>query len=129
MYTWMEYPNVEMWNKDTFETIEECVEDAKKHYFVESGDVIYIGECKPATIGGIYLDDVLERVEEDMYEQVGDAAYDWDISSTRGPYENRQSIYDKYNKKLEKLVKDYIKEIEEGSKFYTVTNVQEVMVG
>lgn len=129
MYTWMEYPNTEMWNKDTFETIEECVEDAKKHYFIGCGDVIYIGECKPATIGGIYLDDVLERVEEDMYEQVGDVAYDWDISSTKGPYENRQSIYDKYNKKLEKLVKDYIKEIEEGSKFYTVTNVQEVIVG
>ena len=30
MYTWMEYPNAEIWNKDTFETIEECVEDAKK---------------------------------------------------------------------------------------------------
>lgn len=33
MYTWMEYPNAEIWNKDTFETIEECVEDAKKKLF------------------------------------------------------------------------------------------------
>lgn len=129
MYTWMEYPNVEMWNKDTFETIEECVEDAKKHYFVESGDVIYIGECKPATIGGIYLDDVLERVEEDMYEQVGEVSVGWDITSVREPYADRKPIYDKYEKRLEKLVKDYIKEIEEGSKFYTVTNMQEVIVG
>lgn len=128
MYTWMEYPNAEIWNKDTFETIEECVEDAKKNYLIKSGEEIYIGECKDVEIGGIYLEDVLERVEEDMYDKVGEVSEGWGITSIREPYEDRQPVYDKYDKKLEKLVKDYIEEIGETPGFYKVVNEREVIV-
>lgn len=128
MYTWMEYPNASIWDKDTFETIEECVEDAKKHYFKKSGEKIYIGKCEDVKIGGVYFDDVLERVEEDMYEQVGEVSEGWDITSVREPYADRKPIYDKYEKRLEKLVKDYMEEIGETPGFYKVVNEREVIV-
>ena len=78
MYTWMDYPNAEIWNHDCFETIEECIQDAKDNYKIDS-DMIYVGECKDVSIGGIDLDDILCRVEEDMYEQVGEVSEGWDI--------------------------------------------------
>lgn len=128
MFTWMHCPNADIWDNDTFDTIEECIEDAKRSD-MHDGDSIYIGECKSAEIGGIYFEDVLEDVEEDMYDKVGEVSEDWDISSTYGSYKNRESIYEKYNDKLRQLVIDYIKEIGETPTFYNIVNIQEVMIG
>lgn len=128
MYTWMHCPDTDIWDNDTFDSIEECVEDAKL-CGMQVGDSIYIGECKKAEIGGVYFDDVLERVEEDMYDKVGEVSEDWDISSTYGSYKDREPIYEKYNDKLRQLVIDYIKEIGETPSFYSIVNIQEVMIG
>ena len=128
MYTWMDYPNAEIWNHDCFETIEECIQDAKDNYKIDS-DMIYVGECKDVSIGGIDLDDILCRVEEDMYEQVGEVSEGWDIYSTSGSYADRKPIYDKYNEKLRQLVMDYIEEIGEKPSFYKIVNVKEIKIG
>ena len=128
MYTWMSCPNAEVWDHDTFETIQECIDDAKVNYGVKTGDTIYIGECQDVSIGGIYFDDVLCRVEEDMYEQVGEISEGWDIYSTNGCYADRRPIQDKYNEKLRQLVIDYIKEIGETPTFYKVINEREIIV-
>lgn len=127
MYTWMDYSNAEIWNHDCFETVEECIQDAKENYKIS--DVIYIGECKDVSIGGIDLDDILCRVEEDVYEQVGEVSESWDIYSTNGCYADRKPIYDKYNEKLNQLVMNYIEEIGETPKFYRVVNEQRVEIG
>ena len=128
MYTWMSYPNAEVWDHGTFETIQECIDDAKTNYGVKTGDTIYIGKCQDVSIGGIYFDDVLCRVEEDMYEQVGEISEGWDIYSTNGYYADRRPIQDKYNEKLRQLVIDYIKEIGETPTFYKVINEREIIV-
>lgn len=128
MYTWMDYPNADIWNHDTFETVQECIDDAKENYLMTQGETIYIGECQDVLIGGIDLDDTLCRVEEDMYEQVGEVSEGWDIYSTNGCYADRKTIYDKYNKKFRQLVMDYIEEIGETPKFYQIINEQEVVI-
>lgn len=128
LYTWMKDPNAEIWNHDTFETVQECIEEAKEGYLIRPGESIYVGECQNVPIGGIYLDDVLCRVEEDMYDQVGEMSEGWDIYSTSGCYADRQPIYEKYEDKLKKLVMDYIEEIGETPKFYNIVNVQEMVV-
>lgn len=128
MYTWMDYPNADIWNHDTFETVQECIDDAKENYLMKQGETIYIGECQDVAIGGIDLDDTLCRVEEDMYEQVGEVSEGWDIYSTSGCYADRKPIYDKYNEKFRQLVMDYIEKIGETPKFYTIINEQEVVI-
>lgn len=90
MYTWMDYPNADIWNHDTFETVQECIEDAKENYLMKQGETIYIGECQNVSIGGIDLEDTLCRVEEDMYEEVGEVSEGWDIYSTNGCYADNQ---------------------------------------
>ena len=128
MYTWMDYPNADIWNHDTFETIQECIDDAKENYLMKQGETIYIGECQDVSIGGIDLDDTLCRVEEDMYEQVGEVSEGLDIYSTSGYYADRKPIYDKYNEKFRQLVMDYIEEIDEIPKYYNIINEQEVVI-
>lgn len=109
------------------DTVEECIEDAKG-CGIEPGEFIYVGEYKPVEIGGIYLDDILENVEVDMSDRVGDSANNWNISSTFGTYSYRKSIYKKYERKLKQLVNDYIKEINEIPHFYTMVNPEKIIV-
>lgn len=128
MYTWMHYPDAEIWKHDKFKTIQECIDDAKENYFIESGEEIYIGECQDVYIGGIYLDDVLDRVEEYVYEEVGEVSEGWDIMSRTGSYDDRYEIYEKYDRKLRELIMDYIKEIKEVPTFYKIINIQELTI-
>ena len=109
------------------DTVKECIEDAKG-CGIEPGEFIYVGECEPVEIGGIYLDDILGNVEVDMSDRVGDSANNWNISSTFGTYSYRKPIYEKYERKLKQLVNDYIKEINEIPHFYTMVNPEKKIV-
>lgn len=128
MYTWMENDNCDIWNRGEFETIEECIEEALDCGY-EPGETIYVGECQKVEVGGIYFDDVLDRVEEAMYEEVGEVSEGWDITSIIGRYSYRKEIYEKYEEKLRKLVLDYLKEVKEEPGFYKVINVEPVVIG
>lgn len=128
MYTWMENDNCDIWNRGEFETIEECIEEALDCGY-EPGETIYVGECQKVEVGGIYFDDVLDRVEEAMYEEVGEVSEGWDITSIIGRYSYRKEIYEKYEEKLRKLVLDYLKEVKEEPGFYKVINVGPVVIG
>ena len=121
-------PNEDIWYHDGFETEEEFIKDAKENYDVLPGEKIYIGKCHKSEINGICFGDVLENVENAMEEDVGEIAEDWDISTTIGSHSDRQPIYDKYDKKLRKLVLDYIKEIDEEPRFDWIGDVKEVMI-
>ena len=127
MYTWMENDNCDIWNRGEFETSEECIEEALDCGY-EPGETIYVGECQKVEVGGIYFDDVLDRVEETMYEEVGEVSEGWDITSIIGRYSYRKEIYEKYEEKLRKLVLDYLKEVKEEPGFYKVINVGPVEV-
>lgn len=128
MYIWMENDNCDIWNRGEFETIEECIEEALDCGY-EPGETIYVGECQKVEVGGIYFDDVIDRVEEAMYEEVGEVSEGWDITSIIGRYSYRKEIYEKYEEKLRKLVLDYLKEVKEEPGFYKVINVGPVVIG
>ena len=84
---------------------------------------IYVGECENVVIGGVDLSSVLDSVEYDMYEQVGEVSEGWDISKIT---DNRRRIYEIYEERMLQLVLNYIKEIGEEPSFYRVTNIREV---
>lgn len=128
MYTWMENDNCDIWDRGEFETIKECIDEALDCGY-EPGDTIYVGECQEVEVGGIYFDDVLDRVEETMYDEVGEVSEGWDITSITGSYSYRKEIYEKYEEKLRHLVVDYLKEVKEEPSFYKVINVGPVVIG
>lgn len=62
---------------------------------------------KKVPIKGVDLGNVLENIHDEMYEEVGELAYDWTIE-----YPNHdKKKYLEYQEKLKQLVMDYLKEI------------------
>lgn len=129
MYTWSINKDFEAWNNALSETIEECKEDAVGTHNLKPGDVIYIGECNPVEIE-VSLDDVLESIEDDIYEKVGDAAEDFRFSGSGADQKKDIAIYHKYEAKLKDLVNEYLKEVNESPNFYTVdeSTIKEIFI-
>lgn len=126
MYTWETNEYAEVWRNATSETIEECVEDARQTLDLKSGDMIYVGECEEDVVGNnISLSYVLENIEEDVYEQVGEVSEGWDISTVN---EKRREVYEKYDQKLSELIKAYIEEIGETPNFFRIANIRPIII-
>lgn len=75
MYTWTGDMSATVWLNDKFDTVEECIQEAKANGF-KPGDKIMVGECVDVEIGGAYLVNLLADVEEDMFCEVGDVSED-----------------------------------------------------
>ena len=125
-YTWERYRDADIWMNECFDSVEECIEDAKSNSEIDDG-TIYIGECEPVSIDGIDFDSVLDSVEQDMYDQVGEVSEGWRIGYISGNKE-RAAVIEKYDKKLLDLVMEYLKEINEVPNFYKIKNVKEYTV-
>ena len=95
-YTWERYRDVDIWIHDEFDSVEECIDDARNKYEIDDG-TIYIGECKPVEITGIDFDSVLESVEQAMYDDVGQVSEGWNIGYIRGDT-NRAAVIEKFYK-------------------------------
>lgn len=105
-----------------FPNMTKCIEDAVR----AKCSPLYVGEVEEPEIGMDYMDDLLRKVTEDIQNEFGDVAEDWDIYTTTGDFAFRQPIYDKCNEKLNQLIKDYIADIGEEPRFFKVTNLWEV---
>lgn len=77
------------------------------------GSIIYVGETKTPEISGIYFDEVLENVHEQMSDEVGEIADGWDIE-----YPEDKGKYEEYEEKLKQLVVDYLKRNWNGTIFF-----------
>lgn len=124
MVTWETRKDEDIWNNAKFDTEEECIEEAKACGY-KSGDVIYIGDCIDVGID-VYLEDVLEFVEQYMYEEVGEVSEGWNISNIKN--QTQREIYNKYNEKLRRLILDYLIEIGETPYFHKIVNIREVVI-
>ena len=125
-YTWERYRYADIWMNEFFDSVEECIEDARNNYEMD-GKTIYIGECKPVEITGIDFDSVLDSVELSVYDEVGEISEGWNIGYISGDT-NRAAVIEKYDKKLLDLVMEYLKEINEVPNFYKVVNIKEYTV-
>lgn len=126
LYTWSQL-NDNWENTDTFETIEDCIEDAKatigQYIDIKDRYTIYVGECVEPTLFADF-DDVLEDIADQAENDYGEVAEDWDICYD----DSRKEIYDKYEKMLNILVKEYINEIGENPTFFKVENVKKIVI-
>lgn len=130
MYTWLPY-NIdnELFVDGDFNSVDDCMKDAKKVWaatgYEPTYNKIYVGKVVPIQIKKLvnFLE-LLECVKNNMAEETL-YAEEWDISTIDDDYVNRRAIYDKYDKKLKKLVEDYIEEIGETPDFSILEDIQE----
>ena len=123
-YTW-ETNEADIWRHDIFDSVEDCILDAKENYLIESGTEIVVGEAVPwDPYVSAYL--ILERLEEDAYDECGEVAEDWyayDYKSEEG----RKSL-DELSDKITKIVKQWLKNNGTYPDFYKIENVRTVEV-
>lgn len=115
-YTWELSKDVDIWHNEIFDSVEECIEDAKESGEVKDGDMIYIGEAIPYEFE-VSAEDVLIRLEEDANWAAGD----W-------PWYERGEKLDDLSVALTECVKSWIKENNNLPTFYTIEDIKKVVV-
>lgn len=118
-YTWSTNINDEIWSYDTFDTIEECIEDAKKNHQYKPGEIIAVGTTAKF-IPDVDAEGILERLAEDAYEYAGEAAEGW-LNYTK---EQIQALSDK----LTAGISEWLKETGQEPHFYQINNIREVEI-
>ena len=113
-YTWEKEQDAEIWYNGRFDTIEECIKDALKNG-IELGTMIAIGLCEDYT-PVINVDDVLERVGEDAYEEVGEVAEDWPAFESKKGFVGAGSREEKLNK----VFNEWLEETNQVPGFYKI---------
>lgn len=114
-YTWSESKNDELWQHDCFDTVEECIKDAKENYDYKVGETIAVGITEPFVVS-IDGSDVLERLEENAYEECGEASEGW----LNTPYEN----IEKLSERLTECVNEWLKETDQEPSFYHIHSIR-----
>lgn len=123
IYTWSESTTDVIWQHDLFETEEECIKDAKESYYKRAGEEIAVGTAVPYEVSAD-VDCVLERLEEDAYDECGEAADDWNISTRKG----REKEFDELQEKVTELVNEYLEKIGEKPDFYKIDDIYTALI-
>ena len=121
MYTW-NYEECGLWEHDLFETIDECIDDARKQG-VSLGESIYIGE-PDLYIAYPDIETLLENMEYHASEECGEAADAWCISYKKG----NEEAWDELTERVIYAVNEYLKKIGQEPDFYKIINVEKVEV-
>lgn len=122
-YTWEHSEDEEYWRYDVFDTIEDCIKDAKENYDVKSGETIAIGEP-------VYYEPqvdafhILAKLEEDAWDEYGEASEGWDTYN----YEKDKEKVEELSEKLTEIVKQWLKDNGTYPNFYIIKNVRVVEV-
>ena len=122
-YTWEYNDDTELWYNDLFDTVEDCIADARDNYMVEIGETIAVGEVVPYE-PYIMADNILDELEEDAYEEFGEVAEDWVSYSWK---DDKESL-DELSNKLTEIVRQWLKDNGTYPYFYKIKNVKTVEV-
>ena len=122
-YTWEYNDDTELWYNDLFDTVEDCIADARDNYMVEIGETIAVGEVVPYE-PYVMADNILDELEEDAYEECGEIAEDWNAYSWK---DDKESL-DELSNKLTEIVRQWLKDNGTYPYFYKIKNVKTVEV-
>lgn len=120
-YTWEKDKNVEWWQHDEFDSIEDCIADAKENYLIAVGDTIAVGIVEPWELW-VDAEMVLERLSEEAYEECGDAAESWE------PYNASPEALTDLSEQLTECIKKWLKNGRDMPYFYKIADVVTVEV-
>lgn len=118
-YSWDFDESAEIWDNDTFDTIEECVKDALEN---KEGDEtsIFVGEnkrFKPKVDSEIILD----RMMDQAWEEVGEVAERWDSYD----YSKSEEI-EELDTRLTEVVMKWFEEFGYSPNMWSIENIIEV---
>lgn len=132
-YTWEFSENAEYWENGTFETVEECIDEAKMLInagYHEKQNVIYVGETNVfvPTVDG---EDVVEHIEEQAADEYGEVADGWEPWLTlreRDGEENARKAWSELDTMLSQVLNGWLAKHSLTPQFYTIENIREVRI-
>ena len=111
-YAWTTNINDEVWHGGPCDSISECVREASDEGYYED-ETIALGYIKDYEISYDFAQDIVERLCEDAYEEVGEASDGWLDSVKR-------THLDILNERITPIIKEWLKELGETPWFYGV---------
>lgn len=120
-YSWNEDASDEIWSHGIFDSIEECIKDAIDEGH-SPGDEIAVGICEPY-VPRIDADNLLDRVSEEAYEEVGDVAEGWPEFERRKGYKH----VDKLQEAIDKVFNEWLVETHQVPSFYHILPLSELV--
>lgn len=116
-YAWSRRSDDELWYGGPCDSIRECVEEAQSEDY-EMDDTIALGLIERYEVNYDFAQDIVERLCEDAWDEVGEASDGW-LDSAKRPE------LDKLNEKILPIVREWLKEIHEEPSFYKVLPFEE----
>lgn len=116
-YAWTRRSDDELWYGGPCNSIRECVEEAQYEGF-DLDDTIALGIIERYEVNYDFAQDIVERLCEDAWDEVGEASDGW-LDSAKRPE------LDKLNAKILPIVREWLKEIHEEPSFYKVLPFEE----
>lgn len=116
-YAWSRRSDDELWYGGPCDSIRECVEEAQDEDY-ELTDTIALGLIERYEVNYDFAQDIVERLCEDAWDEVGEASDGW-LDSAKRPE------LDKLNAKILPIVREWLKEIHEEPSFYKVLPFEE----
>ena len=116
-YAWSRNSDDEIWRGGPCDTIKECVEEAlDEDYGLD--DFIALGLIEGYEVNYDFAQDIVERLCEDAWDEVGEASDGWLDSA-------KKAQLDLLNERITPIVKEWLKEIGEQPSFYKVLPFEE----
>jgi hypothetical protein len=111
-FTWSPNKDDEFWRGGPCDSIKECVEEALDDGY-ELDETIALGLIEPYEINYDFADDIVYRLSEDAFDEVGEASDGWLDSAKR-------EQLDLLNERITPIVEEWLKEIHEEPMFYKI---------
>ena len=116
-YAWSQHSDDELWRGGPCDSIKECVEEALDEGY-ELTDTFAIGLIEDYKIGIDFAQDIVERLCEDAFDEVGEASDRW-LDSAKKPE------LDILNNRVTEVVNQWLEEIHEKPSFFKVLPCEE----
>jgi hypothetical protein len=111
-YAWSRQSDDEIWQGGPCKTVKECVEEAIADGY-DLSDTFAVGLIEPYSIDIDFADLIIERLQEDAYDEVGEVTEGW------LDYVKRDDLT-RLDDSLKQVINNWLKDVAEEPTFYTI---------
>ena len=121
-YSWTENQTDEIWHHEKFASVEECIKDAIS-YGKKPGEKIAVGICEDY-VPYLNVDNLLDQVSEDAYEEVGEVAEGWPEFENRKGYKDAEKLQEK----IDKAFNEWLEETKKVPRFCRIQPLADLVI-
>lgn len=117
-YAWSRHSDDEIWHGGVCDSVKECVEEARCEDYKYT-DTFAIGYVEPYQVDCVNSDMIIEYLQENAYDEIGEVSESWLDSITREQREDLES-------RVLKVVLEWLKDCKEEPTFYKILPFDEL---